>query len=131
MNLIRYVYDEENPMTVYLVVEGFAGDGQFKTASITTTLSEETPEEWFTDVTNEVEIQAEIDAGQVNTEREDRHYVRELGADIATELSWLDSTIPQIDGMALADLRSTLKRLAKENQGMLKAWQLLVRKYQS
>lgn len=44
------------------------------------------------------------------------------------EIGWLEATIPQIDTMALEDLRSVLQRLAQENLRQIKAWRYLFRR---
>lgn len=46
----------------------------------------------------------------------------------ATEIAWLEETIPAIDGMTLEELRSVLKRVARENAETLRAWRYVIRR---
>lgn len=48
---------------------------------------------------------------------------------IESEIAWLETTIPLIDGMDAAQVRSLVKRLAQENLGELRAWRYLLNRF--
>lgn len=46
----------------------------------------------------------------------------------AAEIAWLEETIPLIDDMTLEELRSVLKRVARENMETIRAWGYVIRR---
>lgn len=47
------------------------------------------------------------------------------------EIDWLETNIPLVDDMTLEELRTFLKRVARENQEEIKAWRYLFRRLAS
>lgn len=84
------------------------------------------PTDWL--AANGAEAQTLIDAGYVN---EDVNESRDFSATIAQingELDYLNATIPNIDTMTAAQVRSVVKRLAQENREILKALRWVARR---
>jgi hypothetical protein len=53
---------------------------------------------------------------------------RDLYAQAATEIAWLDANIPLVPSADLAILRTYLERVMRQNRQMIKAWRYLARK---
>lgn len=52
----------------------------------------------------------------------------ELADKAASEIQWLNDTIPQIDTMTAAQVRDVVKRLAQENLRQINAWRYIFRR---
>lgn len=52
----------------------------------------------------------------------------QLAEDVQTETEWLNVVIPLIATADLMALRVVLERMARQNQGMLRAWRYILRR---
>lgn len=59
---------------------------------------------------------------------ERRGHFDELADKASSEIEWLEATIPDIDGMAAAEVRAVVKRLARENLETIRAWRYVIRR---
>jgi hypothetical protein len=123
MDIIRQQQDEQDPNIWYAKLGGIATDGLYRLADVT--LAEE-PAAWL--AAHSAEAQAAIDVGVYNEDAAIRKVdFDDLADKIESEIAWLDVTIPMIDSMTAAQVRDTVKRLAQENQRMLRAWRYVLR----
>lgn len=124
MDILRQQQDEENSTIWYIKIGGIATDGLYRLADVTI---DQEPAAWL--AAHPAEAQADIDAGVYNEDVAVKKVDFEGLADkVESEIVWLDTTIPAIDGMTAAEVRDTVKRLAQENQAMLRAWRYVLRR---
>lgn len=74
-----------------------------------------------------IHLPASGDLATELTAAKERLDMSALGQQVQTELNWLSTTIGNIDGYAVAEVRNVVKRLAQENEAILKALRYIVR----
>lgn len=57
-----------------------------------------------------------------------RRDFEDLESQVMAEIQWLSEIIPGIDTMTATEVRDVVKRLAKQNRQMIKAWRYVIRR---
>lgn len=125
IQILKSQQDDINLTLWHFKLGGLATDGLYRV----TDLSREcqTPNDWLN--ANQEEAQMLIDVGLPNVELGEKYLdFKPFGNLIETELTWLDSNIPNIDAMTATQVRSVVKRLAQENREIIKAFRYIIRK---
>lgn len=138
MEIVSQQKDEGNPNLWHFKIAGVATGGEIRLAD----LSRETPSpaNWL--AANQAEAQVAIDAGVVNEEYNERGDFSGLESDISNQLSWISTTLPDIDtglagvdGATLVQLRGIVKGLLQNQRrillivrGVLKAFRYVIRR---
>lgn len=118
MDIIRQQEDEEIANLWHFKIGGHARDGRFRLADLSRHLEVGyMPADWLVD--NEPEAQLLIDDGVYNDEYVLRRRATVLERQISDELVWLETVIPAINAMTLAQMRDVVVRLARQNERIL------------
>lgn len=137
MIIVTQQQDDENPLLWHFKIAGLS-NGVVRLAD----LSRETtsPADWL--AANEAEAQAAIDAGVISEDYNQRVDFEDLEADITNELTWIETTLTEIDnGLAavgaftnatqraiVTGLLQNQKRILLQQRRELKAWRYTIRR---
>lgn len=123
--LLRPAQNEDGTQT--LLIAGYndvTNEGRIGRHTIADTLDAQA---WFDDPPNETAILDALAAGQEDERVVHWFRFRQMVDTISNERDWIATTLPLIDAMTAQQTKAVLKRVMRQNRGMMNAIQAIAR----